>query len=204
MDIYDLHSRFFGIWCNDELIGGVRAVIDKREFYNPLVYKIGHQYDIYNEAQNNKEKLVTANYADFPFLSYACTPSEIKQFYEEQKKDKKVIMSSRCIISEEHRGLKTIQLLTESIIMIGMLLCGEKAGLAVTDGSIRHTKFFSRYGFSRIRNVPVYSIYGIEAEAISMLLTTNLEKSSIPQYFHKMFQEMVDEFKNSNQITRDF
>jgi hypothetical protein len=144
LDIYDLHSRFFGIWCNNELIGGVWAVLDKREFYNPLVYEIGYKYNIYNEEQNNMEKLVNANYADFPFLSYTCTPAEIKQFYEEQKKDKKVFMSSRCIISKEYRGLKTIQLLKESIIMIGMLLCGEKVGLAVTDGSNRHTKFFSR------------------------------------------------------------
>jgi hypothetical protein len=73
-DVYDLHSRFYGIYCNDQLIAGVRAVIDRRDYYNPEVYEIGRKYGIYAEDKSNHEKLINSDYADFPFLSYSGVP----------------------------------------------------------------------------------------------------------------------------------
>ncbi|MFH1118894.1 MAG: hypothetical protein V1775_03670 [Bacteroidota bacterium] len=202
IDVFDLHSRFFGIWCNNELAAGIRAVVDKRDYYNPLVYEIGHKYNFYNGEADSQEKLVSAGFADFPFLSYASVPVEIKRFYDEQRKDKKVFMSSRCVIDENYRGLKTIQFLTEGIIMIGMLLSGEKAGLAVTDVSILHSKFYDRYGFSPIKNCSEYYIGERPSMTIAMFLSTSLSLSSVPQYFHSKFEEMMLEYSSTHKITR--
>jgi hypothetical protein len=162
MDVYDLHSRFYGIYCKDQLVAGVRAVIDRRDYYNPEVYDIGSKYGIYSEDKSSQEKLIRADYADFPFLSYAGVPEEVKQFYETQKKDKKVYMSSRCVIDANHRGLKIIQFLTESIAILITQLCGEKVGLAITDVSISHSKFYSRYGFFPIETAPTYVVNNIQ------------------------------------------
>jgi hypothetical protein len=81
-------------------------------------------------------------------------------------------------------------------------LCGDKVGLAVTDGSIRHTKFFSRYGFSTVEDAPSYCIYDIPVETIFMHLSTNPANSYIPEYFHSKFEKMMVEYKSTGKIDR--
>jgi hypothetical protein len=115
MEVYDLHSRFFGIYCSNELVSGVRAVHNKRDYFNYKVFEIGHKFNLYSEDKDSQAKLENLDYPDFPFLSYPEVPQEIKQFYEDQRKDRKVYMSNRCVIDTNHRGLKTIQLLTEEL-----------------------------------------------------------------------------------------
>jgi hypothetical protein len=200
MDVYDLHSRHFGIYLNNDLIAGVRAVIDKGDYYNPDVYEIGRKYGVYADDKSSQVELLRSDYPDFPFLSYPTVPVDVKQFYEEQKKDKKVFMSSRCVIDANHRGLKTIQFLTESILTIGILLCGEKAGMAVTDVSVPHSKFYPRYGFKSIENAPVYFLWDFSIVTLTIFLSTNLAVSSIPQYLHPKFEAMIEEYNRTKMI----
>ena len=203
IDIYDLHSRFYGIYCEDEIVAGVRAVIDKKEYYNPIVYDIGSKYKLYDEENNSQAKLINSNYAEFPFLSYTGIPEEVKQFYENQRKDKKVYMVSRCAINPTHRGLKTIQFLTEGIAIIITLLCGEQVGLSISDVSFSHSKFYSRYGYSPIKDAPTYSVNGITAICLAMYLSTNYNLSSVPQHLHSKFEAMAEEFESTGKIERD-
>ena len=203
MDIYDLHSRFFGIYFENELVAGVRAVIDKRECYNPMVYEIGYEYNLFNEESNSQAKLANSGYADFPFLSYPCIPEEVKQFYENQRKSKKVYNICRCVINPAFRGLKTIQFLTEGIAIIITLLCGEQVGLSISDVSFSHSKFYSRYGYSPIKDAPTYSVNGITAICLAMYLSTNYNLSSVPQHLHSIFEAMAEEFESTGKINRE-
>lgn len=200
IDIYDLHSRLYGIFCEDEIVAGVRAVIDKREYYNPRVYDIGSKYKFFNKEANSQEKLINRDYADFPFLSYQSIPKEIKLFYQNQSKDKKVFMSSRCVIDANHRGLKTIQFLTEGIITIGNLLCGENIGLAVTDVNLSHSRFYCRYGFSPIVGASQYTINRLTGICLAMALSINLSSSSIPEYLHPKFEVMLEEYRKTSML----
>jgi hypothetical protein len=109
-------------------------------------------------------------------------------------------MSSRCVIDANHRGLKTIQVLTESILTIGILLCGETVGMAVTDVSIPHSRFYPRYGFRKIENTPEYFLYNLSFVTLTINLSTNLAQSSIPQYLHPKFEAMIEEYNRTKMI----
>jgi hypothetical protein len=201
MDIYDLHSRHFGIFLNNDLIAGVRAVIDKRDYYNPDVYETGRKYGIYSSDKSSQEELIETEYPDFPFLSYPTVPAEIRQFYEEQKKDKKIFMVSRCAISANHRGLKTIQFLTESIAITISIFCGNKVGMAMSDVTVSHSKFYNRYGYSPIAKAPYYDVNGVPAICcLAVLLSSILSLSTIPQYLHSKFEAMIEEYNKTKMI----
>lgn len=202
MDVYDLHSRFFGIYCNSELIAGVRTVIHKEDYFNPKVYEIGKWYGIYTEDQSSREKLLQLNYPDFPFLSYPEVPNEIKQFYENQRKDKKVFMVSRCVIHPAHRGLKTMQMLTEGIATALCLMIKRNLGLVVTDVCVPHSKFYGRYGFNSMQNASTYIVHGNKGICLAMLVSTNLIKTSFPQYLHSKFEQLILEYSLTHKITR--
>jgi hypothetical protein len=83
-----------------------------------------------------------------------------------------------------------------------MLLCGEKAGLAVTDVCISHSKFYPRYGFSPIQDAQLYYVHDLSFVTLTMFLSANISLSSIPQYFHSKFVAMLDEFTSNGKIVR--
>jgi hypothetical protein len=112
-------------------------------------------------------------------------------------------MVSRCVIDADHRGLKTIQFLTESIAVIISLFCGEKVGMAISDVSISHSRFYSRYGFSPIETAPTYAVNNIPALILAICLSTNLSQSSFPQNFHSKFEEMAAEYSTTGRIVKN-
>jgi hypothetical protein len=203
MDIYDLHARFFGIYSNDCLIAGARVVVEKTENYNPTVYEIGNRYKFYNGNSNSHKKLKKHDIPDFPFLNYPGIPQGVKQFYENQRKDKKVYNVCRCVIDPVFRGLKTIQFLTEGIAIIITLLCGEQVGLSISDVSFSHSKFYSRYGYSPIKDAPTYSVNGITAICLAMYLSTTWPISSVPQHLHPKFAVMLEEYRKTRILERE-
>lgn len=202
MDIWDLHSRFFGIYVHEELIAGARIVIHKEDYFNREVYEIGRKFGLYNDDKSSRDKLLQMEYADFPFLSYPGVPNEIKQFYADQRKTKKVFMVSRCVIHPDHRGLKTMQFLTEGIASQLSIFCGDQVGLAMSDVSISHSKFYGRYGYYPVEAAPVYDLKGIPVTCLAIYLSTNLRISSFPEHLHQKLEEMIAEYHITGAIQR--
>jgi hypothetical protein len=202
IDIYDLHARLFGLFCDNNLVGGIRLVLDKKELYIPEVYEIGHKYGIFGADVDSKEKLEKTDYPEFPFLSYQRVPKQMISFYQKNKNNKKICAASRCVITNSHRGLKTIQFLTESIITVGNLYCGKKTGLGFADVNLSHSKFYCRYGFAPIENEPVYFVHEVPAVTLTISLSTSLTSSSIPQHLHSKLEEMIHEYSSTNRISR--
>jgi len=199
IDIYDLHSKHYGLFAfNNQLVGCLRVVLDRNGLYNQNVFEIGKKYDVFNDSFYSKEVFKSINAADFPFLSYSNLPESMKSHYCLIKRNNEnVAEASRLIIGKDFRGLRVSIFLVECAMMLFTLIClGQRH--AVLDCCREHRSFYERFGFRPFDDGQGYKIF----ERFSDILYLHSSAFSIPIHLKLKFEQMAIEFSQTNKISR--
>ena len=160
IDIFDLHSAHFGIFTSEnDLIGYLRVVHDKTNFYNKTVFEIGTKYFFFDENHHSWNSIINSQDADFPCLSYPNIPDQVLLHYHILRtKCKGFTEASRLIIKEEYRGFKMSSFLIDCALVLFILICnGEK--YALMSCCKEHCSFYEKYGFHPLGNGLSYSTF---------------------------------------------
>jgi predicted GNAT family N-acyltransferase len=205
IDSYDLHSKHFGLFINEnELAGYFRVVFDKNEYYNSDVLYIGRKFNFFPGTEYTLEGIKHIERADFPFLSYTGIPESTISFYKVLKnKGEGIAECSRLIIKEEHRGVKVSILLLECAIVLYILICiGSKH--AVLSCVKEHSILYKRYGFQPIGEEQGYSLFGSErlSMCLTLSLSLSLSSSPLPKYYQPKLESMAAEYSITGKITK--
>jgi hypothetical protein len=195
IDIHDLYSKHYGLFSgSNELLGYLRVVCDKREYYNPQVFEVGKRYDIFSEAEHSSERVKVSIEADYPFLSYPKIPESIRsKYFSLKKNNEKFVEASRLIIKEEYRGLRTAGLLIECAMVLFILICkGQK--YAIVSCCKDHCSFYERYGFQPFAMKQYYDVHGMTFNTICL--------STSPEHLPTRFEDSIKEFITTRKITK--
>ena len=199
MDIFDLHSRHFGLFTNkNEMIGGIRVVLDRKEFYHSGVFEIGKKYGIFTDASHAKDCITNSPMADFPFLSYSNLPEKILCRYNEMKeKHTSFAECSRLIIKESFRGIKFSVFLIDCAMMLFMEICSRKKHAIL--GCYRdHGAFYKRMGFIHFGDDQGYLMF----EKIADVLYLPSDLSTMPNHLRIKFEQLAIKFSKTGKITK--
>jgi predicted GNAT family N-acyltransferase len=199
IDIFDLHSKHFGLFnIHNELVGCLRVVLDRKGFYNPNVFEVGKKNEIFIDSTHSFEGVKNSNDAEFPFLSYPNLSESIKSHYESIKtKNESVAEASRLIIRGDLRGLRTSVFLIECAMMLFILICSGQRH-AVLHCFRDHRAFYERYGFRPFDDGQGYKTFGIIKDVMFLPLTS----TTIPSNLRSKFEKMAIEYSETGKISR--
>jgi len=210
LDIFDLHSRHFGIFYNNNIAGYIRVVIDRKSYFNTTVASVGLENNVFEARKFIGNNYVYNGEANFPFLSYAGVPHNVKAFYIEKAQCFSIIEASRLIVLEQFRGHKFSITLIECAIVAGMHVLGSEIGIAVLDCSASQKRVYQLFGFQTLPNTSEYYVLNsdltIRALSLSLSLSLflslslSLSLSDVPPKLHDKIQKMSDEFEQTLQI----
>lgn len=201
LDHFDVHSRHFGLFSGNDLVGCLRVVFPKDEITNYDVLEIGKQYGLMDEVDyfNKNGK------APFPFLSYEAVPKSHWQFYNDiTSRNERIAESSRFMLHPEHRSIRTSKYLCECAMMFFVIFfVGCKH--ALTSVRKEHSPFYIRQGFRLIANGDTYFLKetGITGITLTIPLAQSLAESTIPNQLHKKINQMAEEFTSTGKIERE-
>jgi len=204
IDIYDLQSRHFGLFCEDKPAGFLRLVYPKKEVYQEHVFNIGCKYNIFSHKKHSKREIENLDYPDFPFISYPNTPCSIQNYYKIlTAKEETLVEPSRLMLFQNINGVNKAKFLTECAIAVYVLTCMGKKH-AVINCDVRHERFYQRYGFQKVNNTEgeSYHLKNKNATLLALCMSSSLRASPICETYHDSIENMVDEFSNTNAITR--
>jgi predicted GNAT family N-acyltransferase len=197
IDIYDLHSKHYGLFVgSNKMVGYLRVVLDRNEYYNSEVFEIGKEFGIFNHSEHSIENIKNLSIPEYPFLSYSGVPESVTKYYHSLKnKREQVAEASRLIIKEEYRGLRTSGFLIECAMVLFILIClGQKH--AIISCGKDHAFFYERCGFRPFGDSQNYNPLGISSDTVCLSL------SSIPQSLLSKFEKIIAEFKITGKIQR--
>lgn len=199
LDVFDLHSRHFGLFAmKNDLVGYLRVVHDKNEFYNSKVFEVGKILEIFSDSLHSKECLKRIKMSDFPFLSYPNLPKDIYSHYCSLKEQNESFAeASRLILREDYRGLRTSCFLIECAMALFVLICNEQKH-AVLHCCKDHRSFYEHYGFQPFDGGTGYNEFGM----VKHVMYLKLSSWSAPVQIRDKFQEMANEYSKTGKITR--
>jgi hypothetical protein len=204
IDSYDLHSKHFGLFINEnELAGYFRVVFDKNEYYNSDVLYIGRKFNFFPGTEYALEGIKHIERADYPFLSYPDIPENIESFYDSiTRKREGLAEGSRLIIKEQFRGIRTSIFMMECIMMLYLIICiGRKH--AVINCIKEHGFFYEHYGFKPIDDGQGYNLFvSIKNVCLSIPLASSLQTSTVPKQFHPKLEGMAAEYSITGKIIK--
>jgi predicted GNAT family N-acyltransferase len=197
LDDFDLHSKHFGVFTEDGLmVGYLRVVLEKDQFYNPAVFEVGKHYGLYTDAWHSFGSLQQREIADFPFLSYPFVPEGIHSFYQSLKaRNVGLAEASRLIIARNFRGLRSCALLIECAMMLFMIICYNRRH-AVISVCEDHVKFYEKYGFRPLQERRTYNLFRMSKETVCLSL------SSVPSNLPARIKEMTEVFLKTGKVER--
>lgn len=201
IDVYDLHSKHYGLFYDYKPVGFVRIIVPKDEVYNDEVYSIGEKYGFFTPNRHGHSAFLKSDYPELPFISYLEVPNSVKMFYSQLKQKKsRLVEGSRLFLVDDKKGLVKAKFLIECTIVLCVLVY-EGKNYAMINCDEGHKKFYGKYGFETINENERYYLNG-RIENPSCLLSLSLSLSAIPTTFHKKLKLMAAEFKETNQISR--
>jgi predicted GNAT family N-acyltransferase len=203
LEIFDLHSRHYGLYSvNNELAGYLRVVLDRKEYYNSSVFEVGEKIGLFSVQEHSEGCLKKSMSPDFPFLSYKELPACIRLYYQSiRNRNEGIAEAGRIIIKEEYRGIRTSAFMVECALVLYMLYCqGSKH--AVISCLKEHSLFYLRYGFQPMGDGQPYHPFGTTSVILGLPLATELSQSKIPLSFHARLEEMTAMFNITGQIQR--
>lgn len=169
IDVYDLHSKHYGLFLNgQELVGYIRVVLDPEECFNEEVSALGKHFGLFSGEEHTPEKLNESPVADFPFLSYPKVSPGIKALYTGLKKKKEGFAeASRMIISRDHRGMKLFVFIMECAMMLFIRISMSRKN-AMIHCCRDHGLYYKRYGFRPFNNEEGYEEFGMHKMLLCM------------------------------------
>ncbi len=214
INVFDIHSEHFGLFCNDQPAGYVRLVLPRKEKYDLRAFEIGNEIHLFKKGIHCEKALKSLNHPEFPFLNYPDLPPDVRSYYNAiVEKQECLFEPSRMAISKQYRGTNTSKFLIECSIILYLSLCSGKSHAMICCNR-SHVASYLRYGLKRIRgsarsirlNDPNSPDFHYESMDLSITRMSTVEasisNSNIPKKLHPKFFEMYSEYKNHNQITR--
>lgn len=196
LDLHDLHSKFYGLYAGEDLVGGIRLIVDKAAHYNSHVYDLGRRHRIYDDRCGDPAGLQVLPHDDFPFVGYS---DETRAFYERWRGDHPFCEAGRFVICDDHRGMKLAQFVIECTTVTAMIHSGARVGLGVTFAS--YPKAYRRYGYHYIGETEHYMVNGVKLAGVVGRLCLDLsEGSSVPEHLHDRFEGMAEEFMTTGRM----
>ena len=197
IDTYDLHSKHYGLFRgNSDMIGYLRVVLDKREYYNQNVFKIGKRFDLFSEVDHSFENLKNSGEADYPFLSYPSVPESIQSFYYALKaRNESFAEASRLIIKKDFRGMRSSLFLFECALVLFLKIC-QGSKYAVVHCCKDHGQFYKRFGFLPFDGNSEYNEFGVRK--VVLFLSRSIRPNSLPS----RLEDMVISFSTTCKIER--
>lgn len=197
MDVYDLHSRHYGLFRNDgTLTGYLRVVFDRGTCYNRQVFELGRRFAGFSESSHSEAQLKKLPAADFPFLSYSFIPESVRLQYAELKnRGEGFAEASRLIISRHSRGIKLFAFLMECAMILFIRICEGKKN-AMVHCCRDHGIFYKRYGFLPFHADAVFEDSGITKTL--MYLPQTVSPKNLPAKTY----ELAADFGRSGRIMR--
>lgn len=206
IDLYDLHSKHFGLFCGIQPAGYFRIVLHKNETYNAQVFSIGRNYQIFNTDCHSKAQLQKFGYPDFPFVSYYKIPEPVKYFYysfsEEMKQ--KTTEAGKLMLFNGFLGYKKVRMIIECAAALFKSLFNDYHRSSLNCFA-RHEKFYQLYDFKTIYRGDEYKITPLEKQysaRVSCLMILSIKSQSLPEDLQRDVTNMADEFRNYQQINR--
>ncbi len=197
LDLYDIHSRFYGLYCDDELVGGIRLIVDRRCLHSQTIVDLGLAHGSYDESVSDRTAFQALSHADFPFVGYS---DETRAFYETWRSDYLFCEAGRFVIRADHRKLKLAEFVIECSTVAGMIHNRNRVGLGVTFGS--YPKAYRRYGYDYIGPSRHYLVNGVRlAGVVGRLCLDRPDHSSLPGHLHERFHDMATTFITSGKMT---
>jgi len=199
LDVFDLHSRHFGLFTGDNiLIGHERAVLERHEYFNQMAFDIGMKHGIFTIDEHSHENLKKSSIPDFPFLCHPIKDNAITSLYQAlRSRNEKFAQGSRLILSEDFRGCrKTLFFLMECCMMLVVNISSKRSNV-INDCSREHSLFYERYGFRPFAGANEFNLFGIRGKIMWM------EKSlgAMPADLRLKFERMSLEFTQTGYIT---
>lgn len=197
IDYYDVHSKHYALTCENIDIGYFRVVLPREELRQNSIIEIASKNGVFNDYDKYKGN----GAAPFPFLSYKEVPQGYWNFYENLTSNKETLAEcSRLILTPEYRTIRTSRFLIECAIALYLIICFGKRQ-AVLSCNVKHKSFYEYYGFNAISKENGFSLDGHDSVAMSM---SNLSLSTFPEHLYQRFEIMMDEFKTTQKIEREF
>lgn len=200
LDIYDIHSKHFGLFLNNQPCGYLRLICPRWMIYNSHIFSIGKDFGFFNKDEHDKNTIMENDTPEFPFLQYMEVPKSIQLYFEEIKgTDIKLIEVSRLMLFEK-RGLDKLRFMVECAIAYGFWVwCGYERVIINCDKN--HSGFYFNYGFKEIKGSERYYINGRQKS--SCILGLKFSKSQIPERLHKRLEYIAGEYKINQQISME-
>jgi predicted GNAT family N-acyltransferase len=195
LDNFDLHSNHYGIYSPDNvLIGYLRVVLDRNEYYNFGVFEIGLKFGIFCKSIHSNENIKKVDYAEYPFLSYPNLPESVKSKFTSLKNSNQLFAeASRLIIAENFRGFRTSAFLIECAMVLFIIICQGKRN-AIVNCCKDHKSFYERYGFRTFSDEQDFNIFGMTKETLYL--------STLPDNLPSKFEEMKAQYSITGKITK--
>jgi hypothetical protein len=197
IDIHDLHSRHYGLFSKkDGLIGYLRVVIDKREYYNQIAFETGRKFRIFTKREHSFLALQNTTEADYPFLSSpAICENTGSDSFALKSNNESLADVNRLIINEENKGLHTIALLIECAMVLYLMICiGHKHTNVNTCKDQRPN--YQRYIFEAFAQNRYLSVLGLITDTQSFSL------SSVPKSLFAGIRGMIKQYLKTGTIEK--
>lgn len=215
VDVFDLHSKHFGLFCEDQPAGYIRYVFPRNEHYDLNAFEIGLSLQLFSQETHNDKALESMDHPKFPFLNYPDSPAGVQSYYNSiREKGEDLIEPSRLTMFNGHKGIMNIAFMIECAIILYIINSnGRKYALVCCQSN--NAKFYQRYGLQKIegsahaikgkeKNLPDYIYESLYLSVSNSCLSQqSLNDTSIPAKFHSRLLSMYDEYTNHNQITRE-
>ncbi len=103
IDSFDVNSRFFGLFIDDEPLGYARLTFDSKILFNHDVFKFGEYHNLWG-----KKNISNRGY-DFPFLNYPCVPDQLLvEFFRFRDAGYTIFEAGRLASNPKFRHLASI------------------------------------------------------------------------------------------------
>ena len=206
INIYDLHARHFGLFCDRAPCGYFRVVHHKVAYYNPTAYAVGLQYAVFRERTHTRPSITKSSYADFPFVSYLNVPGSVKNYYRHiVNRGEEVVEPGRFVLARSYGGLrKAMHLIECALVLYHAAYVGKKHAVVNCDGN--HERVYRSYGFQTINRTESYYLKGrrsVPSALLSLSASWSLPTSPIPARYHRKISEMAEEYTATQQIMRE-
>lgn len=195
IDIYDIHSKHFGLFYDNEPVGAIRLVHHKSEIFDERAYNIGLKNGVFAEDFHSKENILKYDYPDFPFISNKELPESIRDFYNNVNEKEFITEGSRLILVGKHKGLSLARFLVESTIAYSVF-CKESTH-SILNCNSSHQRFYKQYGFENIDADKEYFLKGRVDKSSSVL-----SLSKVGNGYEDKFNDMANQFITTQSITR--
>lgn len=193
---FDLHSKIFGIFLNNELIATNRLCVERELLFNEKVLQTGHHFGFFKDLEHTSVNIVE-NCNEYPFYSFFSLSADIYNYFEYLTSTHTLITEcGRFAILNQYRSVRLMKFMFNCMFVFGIDWFKNQKRVVVTETFSRHTAIYKTYGFNEIAKFH----YG-NLESCSLLSNTiDPAFSNIPDNLRPVFWKQLAELQTTGKI----